>query len=136
MTGWFMKILIPSKDKFLKFFFVSIFVTTIDYLIFFSLYRLTGILSAHIISYIIAIILSFILQKRFVFETNKSTTVTFLGILFFSLIGISLGYTFLFSYHWLFGNIIIAKILMTVTMFFYNFFSKKFAFEYMRYPQS
>lgn len=129
-----MKTSIPSQDKFLKFFFVSIFVTTIDYMIFFSLYRFFGILAAHIISYITAIIVSFFLQKRFVFDANKSTTVTFLSVLFFSLVGISLGYAVLFSYNWLFNNIVIAKIFMTLTMFFYNYFSKKIAFEFKRCP--
>ena len=128
MTGWFMKMHLPQKDKLLKFLAVSIFVTSIDYLIFFSMYRLTGILGAHVLSYIIAILLSFVLQKRLVFQSNRSTGVAFSGVLIFSFVGISLGYATLFAYNWLFANIIVAKILMTATMFFYNFFSKKIAF--------
>ncbi|MBE0576209.1 MAG: GtrA family protein [Desulfuromonadales bacterium] len=123
-----MKTLLPYKDKFLKFLVVSIIVTTVDYLIFFSLYRLMGILSAHVLSYSIALLLSFTLQKRFVFQTNRSASVAFFRILFFSLVGISLSYVVLFAYNWVFSNIAIAKILMTTTMFFYNFFSKKIAF--------
>jgi putative flippase GtrA len=123
-----MKTYLPDKNKFLKFLVVSILVTSVDYLIFFTFYRLTGILGAHVISYIIAILLSFILQKRFVFQSNKSSGIAFSGVIIFSLIGIALSYAVLFAYNWLFRNIVVAKILMTATMFFYNLISKKIAF--------
>jgi putative flippase GtrA len=123
-----MKILLLQKFKFLNFLVISVTVTTIDYLIFFSFYRHIGILTAHIISYVIAIFLSFTLQKKFVFEPTRKTPVALMGVFVFSLIGISLGYTVLYVYNRLFGSIVMAKVLMTVTMFFYNFYSKKFAF--------
>jgi putative flippase GtrA len=125
-----MKTLPTYKDKFFKFLIVSAIVTTVDYLIFFSLYHLIGILGSHVLSYIISILLSFMLQQRFVFQTHVSTSVALFRILFFSLVGLSLGYVVLFAYNLLFMNIVVAKIFMTATMFFYNFFSKKISFEY------
>jgi putative flippase GtrA len=92
------------------------------------LYHHLGIFIAHIISYVIAILLSFTLQKKFVFEPTRKTPVALMGVFIFSLIGVSVGYAVLYVYNWLSGNLVLAKVLMTMTMFFYNFYSKKFAF--------
>lgn len=123
-----MNILFPERHKYLKYLSISVIVTTVDYLIFFSLYHHTGILLAHTFSYITAILLSFNLQKRYVFQKKRSTALAFSCVLSFSLLGISLGYIVLYVYNWLFQSIITAKIFMTATMFFYNYFSKRFSF--------
>ena len=123
-----MKIYLFQGDKPLRFLVVSVIVTTVDYLLFFSLYRLTGILAAHVLSYSGAILLSFSLQKRYVFQKTRQTHIAFAGVLGFSIVGVAFGYLLLAGYLWLFGSVLLAKVLMTISMFFYNFFSKKFAF--------
>ena len=116
------------KLKYLKYLSVSSIVTITDYALFFSLYIYTSILVAHVVSYSIAIVLSFCLQKKYVFHQGRETKVAFVLVILFSLVGIFLGYVALYFYNYVFGNIVVAKILMSITMLLYNYNSKKFAY--------
>lgn len=123
-----MKILSVQKSKYIRFLVISVVVTTVDYLVFFLLFRDIGILLAHVVSYSIAIVLSFSLHKKFVFELSKKVRAAFVNVLFFSLVGVMIGYVVLSACNLFFANIVLAKVSMTLFMFFYNFYSKKVAF--------
>jgi len=117
------------RTKQIKFFASSIIVTSTDYLLFFSFLKLFGPIFSNIISYSCALCLSFYLHKRFVFYIKRSISSAFIYIVIFSLVGISLSTLILIMYNYFINNLLIAKIFMTITMFFYNFYTKKLAFE-------
>ena len=123
-----MKTLSLQKSKNIRFIVISVVVTTVDYLVFFLLFRDIGILLAHIVSYSIAIVLSFSLHKKFVFKLSRNVRFAFVNVLFFSLVGVVIGYAVLSFCNLFFANIVLAKVSMTLFMFFYNFYSKKVAF--------
>ncbi len=123
-----MKTLSLQQSKYIRFLVISVVVTTVDYLIFFFLFRDIGLLLAHIVSYSIAIVLSFLLHKTFVFKLSRKVSVAIVNVLFFSLTGVVIGYAVLSACNLFFGNIVLAKVSMTLFMFFYNFYSKKVAF--------
>ena len=81
--------------KYIRFIVISVVVTTVDYLGFFLLFRDIGLLLAHVFSYSIAIVISFSLHKKFVFELSKKVRVAFVNVLFFSLVGVIIGYVVL-----------------------------------------
>jgi len=68
------------------------------------------------------------LHKKYVFQLARKTSTAFSFVLLFSILGIGLGYAFLQLYNYLLDNIVAAKVLMTISIFLYNYFSKTFAF--------
>jgi len=122
----------------LKFAITSSIATAVDYGIYISLTTLlmTSESTSHAISYTIGMIINFFLQKRFIFYLNRKLYQAFFLSVAFSLIGwiISQGLFNLFiSYTDFFSNHdIIAKIIVTFVIFFYNFYTKRFSFEKKR----
>jgi putative flippase GtrA len=116
-------------NKQIRFFICSFFVTGIDYFIFFLLLDTLGIVLSNFISYSFAIIISFYLQNKYVFSIGRSKNKAFIYVLIFSFIGVNLSSITLHLYSRIFNNVVTAKILMTITMFFYNFNTKKLAFR-------
>jgi putative flippase GtrA len=92
---------------------------------------------SHAISYTVAMVLNFLLQKRFIFNTNRKVMHVFGLSVMFSLIGWALSqglFNLLIHTSGFFGQYdILAKMLTTATIFLYNFYTKRWSFE-KKYP--
>lgn len=122
----------------LKFAITSSIATAIDYgiYIFLTALMLSSETVAHAISYSIGMIVNFLLQKRFIFLLQRKLYQAFALSVVFSLIGwlISQGlFNLLILYTGFFkDHDILAKIIVTFVIFFYNFYTKRFSFEKKR----
>ncbi len=80
----------------------------------------------------VGMLINFFLQKKHIFELNRPLKIAFVISLLVSIGGISIG-TYIVSIlkevEMLGGNQFIIKAIATGTMFFYNFYMKRFAFE-------
>ncbi len=87
---------------------------------------------AQFISYAIAMIINFFLQKRFVFQLKRSTQQAFIGAVLVSLGGLGLNfliYSSLIQIDFFKVNHYLSKIGATGIVFFYNFYLKRYVFE-------
>ncbi len=119
-----------AKAKFLS---SSAIATAVDYALFFLLNQ-TGFapVTAHAISYPIAVFFNFYLQKRFIFNLKRSLRSAFILSMFFSVLGWGLGVAlmfFLIKAPLLSQWPVAAKVIVTGVLFFFNFYTKRFAFE-------
>jgi putative flippase GtrA len=116
----------------IKFGMTSIIATAVDHIIYLVLIRFIIESKAHFISYAIGMITNFLLQKRFVFMLKRKVYTAFFLSVSFSIIGLFAG-TFLihsFSRIDFFANHkYYNKLLVTLIIFIYNFYTKRFAFE-------
>lgn len=117
----------------LKFALTSGVATAFDYVLYLILfYFFFSPEVSNIISYSCAMVLNFVLQKKFVFSLKGKTGTVFLLSMFFSLIGLTLS-TLMISglnqFQFMFDHQYFTKVLVTGTIFFYNFYTKKFVFE-------
>jgi len=126
---FFQRALLPK----LKFGFTSIIATLVDYCTYLTLvtWYLKPVLS-NIISALAGMIINFILQDKFVFQLQRKKINAFWLSLTFSLIGIGISSLLIF----LFTRIpffnqhqFITKAFVIGIIFFYNFYTKRFAFE-------
>ncbi len=116
-----------------KFFTSSVIATAVDYALFFLLaWTIFDPVTAHAISYPIAVVFNFYLQKRFIFNLKRSTRAAFVISMMFSTIGWGLGVAMMFLLvkipvlgQWP----VLAKIIVTGVLFFFNFYTKRYAFE-------
>jgi len=116
-----------------KFAMTSAVATTVDY----SLYLLLiwsdfRPVVANIISYSIAIIVNFLLQKRFIFTPQRKISTVFILAISVSMGGLllSTGLIYLLNLQPFFAeNQAITKLCVTGIVFFYNFYLKRYAFE-------
>jgi len=113
---------------------ITSFVATLaDYCIYLLLvYLVLPSTISNIISSSIGMIINFILQKKFVFLLRRKTMVAFLLSVSFSLVGITISTNII----WLLTQLdffakqqYITKIIVIGIIFFYNYYTKKFAFE-------
>ena len=77
-------------------------------------------------------IINFILQKRYVFILHRKLDAAFALSIGFSLLGIIIGSTIiglLVKIDFFSENPFITKLIVTGLIFFYNFYTKRFAFE-------
>jgi len=122
-----------------KFALTSSVATTVDYAIYISLTMLLFVNESvsHAISYSVAMILNFILQKRFIFSAARKTSTIFIISAAFSLIGwlLSQGIfnLLIYSTEFLKHYDLLAKVITTAIIFLYNFYTKRYAFE-KKYP--
>lgn len=123
-----MKTLRLYEKSYVRYALVSLIVTTVDYATFFFTYLFTNVLIAQCIAYLVAILLSFKLHGNFVFGVSRKTHVALTAVIVFSLIGLFVSYLLLYVYIVITKNVYIAKAILTLTMFIYNFYSKKFAY--------
>lgn len=87
---------------------------------------------ANIIAYSTAVIVNFILQKRFVFESKGKVSNIFLRAMLVSLIGLIIDTSiiyFLNKIPFFSSHQAITKLISTAMVFFYNFYFKRYAFE-------
>ncbi len=87
---------------------------------------------AHGISYPVAVMVNFHLQRRFIFDLRRRTRTAFLLSMAFSALGWGLGTATLFLLlraPGLSTAPFLAKGLVTGLLFFFNFYTKRYAFE-------
>jgi len=112
-----------------KYLISSIIVTSVDYLIFIVAFKVVGLIIANTLSYVVALNLSFNIQKRYIFKTERNITTAYMYIVIFAIIGVIISTTTLYVLNYFLRNIILAKVILIIIMFYYNFYSKKYAFN-------
>jgi len=125
--------LIPIMGKFAS---ASVLATLVDFVLFFILAdNFFSKTNATTISRSVGMLINFLMQKKFVFQTNRNVWVIFLLTMLVSLGGLWLGRIIMsFIGEWAIWETyswfkIFPKIIETALVFFYNFFMKRFAFE-------
>lgn len=116
-----------------KFAFSGLLATAIDYGLYMMLVTwFFPPVTSNIISYSVAVIANFSMQKRFVFRLQGSTGRAFLLSVFASFFGllISTGLIYLLNLNLFFAERqYLTKMVATGLVFFYNFYSKRYIFE-------
>ena len=117
-----------AEKIYIKYAVVSLVVTLVDYSTFIFLYYFTNVFTAQLLAYTIAIFLSFKLHGNYVFGIYRKTHVALSAVILFSLAGLISSYIILYFFIFLIENVFIAKILLTATMFIYNYYTKRYAY--------
>ena len=116
-----------------KFAMSSSVATFVDYVLYQILVKyLFSPVVSNLISATVGMVINFFLQKKYIFELNRSVKLAFMISLLISVIGIGLSTSiihFLNKSELLAGNQYIIKAIATGIVFFYNFYMKRFAFE-------
>ncbi len=125
----FKEFIIPK----LKFAATSSLATLVDNILYNLLvYTVLDAVSSNLISSSCGMLINFFLQKRYVFFLRRDLYSAFFMSIGFSLLGIAIGtyivywlthYPFFAKYQF------VTKLLVTGIIFFYNFYTKRFAFE-------
>ena len=130
MISNFFRTYILNKLKFAS---TSAVATVVDYTIFLTLS--TNYLSplvANLISYSCGMLTNFFLQKRFIFTLKRKWHNAFILSIGFSMFGLVLN-TFIVAllsrYEFFYSYQIITKVIASGVVFFYNYYSKRLAFE-------
>ena len=118
----------------IKFALASVVSTAIDYLVFFSLLYSVPVAVAIIqaIAQLSGMLTNFILQRNYIFSKERSLKASFIWSLSFSALALILTSTlvhFLYQISFFNEHPILMKIGVTVLFFFFNFYSKQYAFE-------
>ncbi len=117
----------------IKFASSSLVATIADYLIYLSLVNRVFIPEiSQVISAGTGMLINFGLQKKYIFELNRKLRAAFLISVLTSIIGLAIGVgliSLLNKNPWLQEHQIVTKLMVTGTIFFYNFYLKRFAFE-------
>lgn len=116
-----------------KFAMTSAVATTLDYVVYLALVnRVFSPVVSNVISYSCGMVLNFILQKRFVFNLQRSVSKAFGLSMLVSFGGMGLSTLIVYSL----SQIVffdtrqyITKIIATGVVFFYNFYLKRYVFE-------
>jgi len=129
---------LPNKVKELlslksKFAVTSVIATSTDYLLFMGFIWLGWAHNwAFSAAYFLAVLLNYYLQKTYVFESKRSNQKTFWGAMLVSGSGLLIGHfimTYLSGFAFFDAYPILAKLLITGLLFFYNFYAKRWVFE-------
>lgn len=117
----------------LKFASTSAVATTVDYVLYLTLVY-TGMPKtvSNVISASCGFLVNFILQKKYVFALKRKLRTAFLISITSSLIGIGISTGLIYMFNkipFLDAHQYITKLLVIGIMFFYNFYTKRFAFE-------
>lgn len=119
----------------IKFAITSSVATALDYGLYLMFTLWFGINESisHAVSYSAGMVANFLLQRWFIFETNRKIGVVFSLSVTFSLIGWVLSQlifnTLIFFFVFFSNHDLLAKIVVTATIFLYNFYTKRFSFE-------
>lgn len=117
--------------KLLKFFTSSSIGTGVDFTIYTVLSTFLFPPVANLISAGAGMVTNYVIQRRFVFEASRSIPVSFILSVLFSLGGIGLGTLFIYiliHIPVMRQQPVLAKIISTAIIFFYNYETKKIAF--------
>jgi len=116
-----------------KFAMSSSVATIVDYVLYQVLVRyFFSPVASNLISATVGMVINFFLQKKYIFELKRSVNIAFIISLLVSVGGIGISTIiihFLNNSEILSGNQYIIKAIATGTVFFYNFYLKRFAFE-------
>ncbi len=117
----------------MKFALTSSVATLIDYFLYLIAvnYFFSPVIS-NMVSYSTGILINFFLQKRFIFLLNRNVVHTFALSLTFSLIGLFLSTLLIYiltQFFFFMRHQYITKFIVTGIIFFYNFYTKRYAFE-------
>ena len=116
-----------------KFAMSSSVATIVDYVLYQVLVRyFFSPVVSNLISATVGMVINFFLQKKYIFELKRSVNIAFIISLLVSVGGIGISTIiihFLNNSEILSGNQYIIKAIATGTVFFYNFYMKRFAFE-------
>ncbi|HAV30015.1 GtrA family protein [Saprospiraceae bacterium] len=116
-----------------KFAMSSSLATLVDYVLYQVLVRyFFSPVASNLISATVGMVINFFLQKKYIFELKRSVNIAFIISLLVSVGGIGISTIiihFLNNSEMLSGNQYIIKAIATGTVFFYNFYLKRFAFE-------
>ncbi len=117
----------------IKFASTSLVATLVDYTLYLSLvYSGFPSVKSNVVSASTGFIVNFFLQKKFIFQLRRKAYHTFLISLSFSLLGIAVssGLIYLLVKSPFFEQYqYVTKLLVTGVMFFYNYYTKQWAFE-------
>lgn len=116
----------------LKFALSGSIATAVDYFLYIVLVGFLVPVVSNVISYSIAVIVNFVLQKTFIFDLRRKVASTFMMSIVFSIIGLGVSTLMIYWFNRanLFGsNQYLIKLVVTGIVFFYNFYSKRYAFE-------
>lgn len=119
--------------RILKFFATSAVATGVDFLLYSTLITYISPAPANFCSASAGLVVNFLLQRTYVFNARNSLQKSFVLSVVFSLFGLVLGtgiIFFLTRYTLLSSYPIVAKILTTGVIFFYNYITKKIAFAH------
>lgn len=117
--------------RIVRFFGTSVLGTGVDFLIYAGLIQVISPAPANFFSASTGLVTNFFLQKNFVFNPSNSLGRAFTLSLIFSLCGLGLGTALIYlltSFTPLATLPLVAKIITTAIIFFYNYFTKKIAF--------
>ena len=117
--------------RILKFFGTSVIATSVDLLLYSGLVFFLSPAVSNIISAGVGLVINFTLQHKFVFNPGNPVFKAFVLSLVFSLCGLAFGTVLIYlftSFTFLKEIPIIAKIITTGIIFFYTYFTRKFAF--------
>ncbi len=122
--------LVVPKVKFAS---TSLIATVVDYTLYLLLVYL-GFpkVKSNIVSATCGFFINFFLQKRFIFTLKRKTSTTFLISMSFSAMGIAISTLIIFLLNknsFLDQHQSITKLITMGIMFFYNFYTKRLAFE-------
>ena len=119
----------------LKFGASSMISTGVDYSVFFLLLSTSYVIPiafVQIIAQCFGMLTNFLLQRNFIFSKERTVTSSFIWSISFSFISISLS-SILIHYIYIITffneNPLIMKIGVSIIFFFFNFYTKQFAFE-------
>ncbi len=116
-----------------RFALTSAVATAVDYGLYLVLvYTWLDPVLSHAVSYSVAVLLNFALQKRFIFSLERRLSRAFAGAMAVSAGGLALGALLIwwltrfpfFDHHQY-----VTKLCVTAILFFYNFYMKRYAFE-------
>lgn len=117
--------------RIVRFFGTSVLGTGVDFLIYAGLVQVISPAPANFFSASAGLVTNFFLQKNFVFNPSNSPGRAFTLSLIFSLCGLGLGTALIYlltTFTPLATLPLVAKIITTAIIFFYNYFTKKIAF--------
>ncbi len=132
MENWwpYLRKLFLMKAKFAA---SGLVATSVDYFGYLLLVgRFFTPVTSNLISYSVAVVVNFLMQKRFVFKQQRSNTQAFLGSILVSLGGLLLSTGLIYGLNeisFFAEQQYITKLLATGLVFFYNFYFKRFVFE-------
>lgn len=116
-----------------KFGLSSLVATSINYGLYLLLVnRVLPPVPANIIAYSTAVIVNFILQKRFVFTAKGKVSTVFMRAMLVSVIGMGIDTGIIYSLNqmtFFAEHQAVTKLVSTGIVFFYNFYFKRYAFE-------
>lgn len=108
--------------------------TAVDFLLYLWLvdYQDWTPVSANVVSYSCGMVLNFMIQKRFVFNLQGSARRAFLLSALVSIVGLSINTGIIYTltrFDFFMEYQALTKLIATGTVFFYNFYFKRYVFE-------